>query len=185
MNKPPVGKQQHRDSGTADRITRFLLVVNLLVMTWILLFKLGVEFSYMTERRVNLLPFREVIAGYARLDRMETLLNVFIFVPMGLYVGVLFRNWTLRGKLAIILLVSALFEILQYVFRIGAFDATDLVTNSLGGMLGLLLYFAMEKILGTPERTQRPVNILGTLGTVAVIAFLLSIKLGIGPIRYQ
>ena len=183
--KATLGKQQHPDSSRADRITRLLLVVYLLVITWILLFKLGVQFSYMAERRINILPFREVIRGYARLDRMETLLNVFIFVPMGLYVGVLFRNWTLGAKLAIFLLISVGFETLQYVFRIGAFDATDLVTNTLGGLLGLLLYVAMEKILGSPRQVQRLVNILAALGTVAVIAFLLSIKLGIGPIRYQ
>mgnify|MGYP001765345873 CR=1 FL=1 len=182
---PTIGKQQLLDSGAADRITRFLLVVYLLVMTWILLFKLGVQFSYMAERRINLLPFREVIAGYARLDRMETLLNVFIFVPMGLYVGILFRNWPMRAKLAVFLLISAAFEILQYVFRIGAFDATDLVTNSLGGLLGLLIYFTIEKIMGSPGRAQRLVNSLAALGTLAVIAFLVSVKLGIGPIRYQ
>lgn len=180
-----AGKVRNGHSGTADRITRLLLVIYLLVMTWILLFKLGVQFSYMTERRINLLPFREVIKGYARLDRMETLLNVFIFVPMGLYVGILFRSWTLHAKLAVFLLVSGLFEVLQYLFRIGAFDATDLFTNTLGGLLGLLLYVAIEKILGSPGRAQRLLNILAALGTLAVIAFLFSIKLGIGPIRYQ
>ena len=180
-----MGKQLYQGSGTVDRITRILCLIYLLVITWILLFKMGVQFSYMTERRINLLPFREVIKGYARLDRMETMLNVFIFVPMGLYVGILFRNWTLPGKLAVFLLLSAVFEVLQYVFRIGAFDATDLVTNTVGGLLGLLLYIAMERILGSPRRAQLFINALAAVGTLAVIAFLVSVKLGIGPIRYQ
>lgn len=182
---PPIDRKKHRDLCTADRITMLLLAIYLLVMTWILLFKLGVQFSYMTERRMNLLPFREVFALNGRLDRMEILLNVLIFVPLGLYAGILFRDWNLRAKLTLFLLASVLFEALQYAFSIGAFDATDLVTNTLGGMLGLLLYWAIEKILGIPRRAQHLVNILAAFGTVAVIAFLLSIKLGIGPIRYQ
>jgi glycopeptide antibiotics resistance protein len=180
-----MGKKKSLDLSTTDRITWLLLVIYLLVMAWILLFKLGVQFRYMAEQRINLVPFREVFAANGRLDRMETLLNVFIFVPMGLYVGVLFRNWTLRAKLAVFLVVSVLFEALQYAFRIGAFDATDLVTNTLGGLLGLLLFLAFEKILGNPRRAQKLVNVLAALGTMAVIVFLLSIRLGIGPIRYQ
>jgi hypothetical protein len=44
---------------------------------------------------------------------------------------------------------------------------------------------AIEKILGSPQRTQKLVNVLAALGTIAVIVFLLSIKMGLGPIRYQ
>jgi membrane protein YdbS with pleckstrin-like domain len=50
-----------KQGGTIDpgKITRVLLVVYTLVIAWILLFKLGVQFSYMAERRVNLFPFRD------------------------------------------------------------------------------------------------------------------------------
>jgi glycopeptide antibiotics resistance protein len=181
----PADRKKYRDLSNADRITRFLLAIYLLVMTWILLFKLGVQFSYMAERRMNLLPFREALATNGRLDKTETLLNVCIFIPLGLYVGVLFRALALRAKLTVFLLVSLAFETLQYAFRIGAFDATDLVTNTFGGLLGLLLFMAIEKILGSPQRTQKLVNVLAALGTIAVIVFLLSIKMGLGPIRYQ
>jgi glycopeptide antibiotics resistance protein len=181
----PIDTRKHPDLSTANQVTWLLLVIYLLVMTWILLFKLGVQFSYMTERRLNLLPFREAFAAQGRLDRMETLLNVCIFIPLGLYVGVLFRTWTLRAKLGVFLMVSLIFETLQYALRIGAFDATDLITNTVGGLLGLLLFMAIEKILGSHRRAQNLVNTVAALGTMAVIVFLLSVKLGIGPIRYQ
>jgi glycopeptide antibiotics resistance protein len=177
--------KSYRKSDALDRITRILLIAYLLVLVWVLLFKLGVQFSYMDERRVNLVPFRQVLTGQGRLDLAETLLNILIFVPLGLYVAILFRRWTLGARIILVLIASVLLEGLQFVARIGAFDATDLVNNWVGGLFGLFLFMAMEKILGSSERAQKIVNILATLATVLVVGLLFLIKIGMGPIRYQ
>jgi glycopeptide antibiotics resistance protein len=180
-----AAKHKHRHTPSPDRWTRVLAMVYLLVVVWVLLFKLGVQFSYMDERRVNLVPFRQVLTGQGRLDLAETLLNILIFVPLGLYAAILFRRWTLGARIVFVLLASVLLEGLQFAARIGAFDATDLINNWIGGLLGLFLFMLTEKILGKSERAQKIVNILATVATVLVIGLLVLIKLGMGPIRYQ
>ena len=69
----------------ANRLTTVLFIVYLLVLLWILLFKLGVQFSYMEKRSVNLVPFKEALTSHGKIDVSETILDVLIFIPLGIY----------------------------------------------------------------------------------------------------
>ena len=53
---------------------------------------------------MNLVPFREAMSN-GRVDYAEIILNVLIFVPLGIYAGLLWRNLTVGSK---ILLFSSL-----------------------------------------------------------------------------
>lgn len=63
-----------------------------------------------------------------------------------------------------------MYEVLQYCFAIGASDITDLLGNTLGGIIGIGLFTVCSKILG--EKTVRILNILAAVGTVAVVVLL-------------
>jgi glycopeptide antibiotics resistance protein len=82
-------KEQSKVNNVTNRLTTVLFTIYLIAICWILLFKLGVRFSYMEKRSVNLIPFSEpiILSG-------ENILNVIIFVPLGLYAGVLFERMT-------------------------------------------------------------------------------------------
>ncbi len=164
----------------ANNIIKLLFVIYLLALCWILLFKLGVRFSYMEERRVNLVPFngRAVLHG-------ETIMNVVIFVPFGMYVGVLFRQWTLGKKYFFFFIISFLFEALQFIFKVGAFDITDIIANTLGGAIGILIFYAISKLFGDPLKTKKFIIIIAATGTVLVLTLLLLLKLNMLPVRYQ
>ena len=139
----------------------------------------------MENRNVNLLPFRELIRGGGKIDLAETILNIFIFVPLGIYGRIIFRQWMFANRLLSICLISLTFEALQYFFRIGAFDITDIITNTLGGMIGIVIYEAIEKIFNDVSRSQKFINIVGTIGTVIIITLLALLKLNMLPVRYQ
>jgi len=81
-------KEQSKVNNVTNRLTTVLFIIYLIAICWILLFKLGVRFSYMGNRSVNLIPFREplILSG-------ENILNVVIFVPLGVYAGILFERW--------------------------------------------------------------------------------------------
>jgi len=81
--------------------------------------------------------------------------------------------------------LSLLVEGLQYLLRAGAFDSTDILTNTLGGVIGLLVLHAVEKIVNNSARTQRLTNIIAAIGTAVVISLLILLKLNLLPIRYQ
>jgi len=169
----------------ADRLTMTLLVIYLIILVWIVLFKLGVRFSYMEQREVNLLPFSEWFTPEGKTDVMEILLNVVIFIPLGVYAGMLFRKSSLGIKLLIFFAISFLLEGLQFAFAIGAFDSTDLVTNISGGIVGLLFYRAFERLFTNPVKAQKFLNLLATAATLAMVILLVLLKMNRLPIRYQ
>ncbi|MEB2776307.1 VanZ family protein [Algoriphagus sp. D3-2-R+10] len=164
----------------ADKLTKTLLFVYLLVLGWIILLKLGVEFSYMENRNINLIPFAN---GYY--DEMETILNVVIFIPLGIYAGVLFRNRTFKFNLLFFFLISLMLEGLQYAFRFGTFDVTDLLTNTSGGIIGYVLFWTLQKFNSKSLKAQKYINIIGAIGTFLIVSLLLLLKLNMLPIRYQ
>jgi glycopeptide antibiotics resistance protein len=169
----------------ANKLTNALFIIYLIVLFWILLLKFGVRFSYMENRNINLIPFAEPLMSNGKADVGEIILNVVIFVPFGIYAGVLFKRWTLRNKLFLFLLVSSMFEGLQYILKVGAFDITDIITNSLGGITGLLIFGAIEKLFNNSINAQRFINVIGTIGTVLMISLLILLKLNLLPVRYQ
>lgn len=106
-------EQSKANNGT-NRLTTVLFLIYLIALYWILILKLGVRFSYMKERRTNLIPFCESFLT------SENILNVAIFVPLGIYAAVLFYKWHFGKKLFFVFLISLLIEGLQYILRVGA-----------------------------------------------------------------
>lgn len=178
-------QNNNRKDKTASKLTTVLFIIYLIILSWILLFKLGVRFSYMANRRVNLVPFSQPLILNGKTDFGEMILNVVIFVPLGIYAGVLFKRWTFINKLFFFFLMSLMIEALQFIFRIGAFDITDIITNTLGGIIGLMIFIAIEKIFNNGIKAQKFINIIATTGTVLIILFLLLLKLNMLPIRYR
>lgn len=173
------------DHKAANKLTSVLFIIYSIALFWILLFKLGVRFSYMENRQVNLIPFSEALFLNGKIDLGEMIMNVVIFVPLGIYTGVLFERWTLGKKLLFFFLMSLMFEALQFIFKIGAFDMTDIITNTLGGIIGLMLFIIIEKAFKSSIRAQKFINILASISTVIMIALLFLLKMNMLPIRYQ
>jgi len=167
-----------KENNKTNKLTSVLFIIYLIALFWILLFKFGVRFSYMENRNVNLTPF-------AKIDVAEIILNVVIFVPLGIYAGVLFKRWGFVKKLFFFFLISLMFEGLQFIFRIGAFDITDIITNISGGIIGSLIFEAIEKLFNNSVRSQKFITIIAAIGTVLMISLLLLLKLNMLPIRYQ
>lgn len=168
------------ESSSANRLTNALFIIYLAALVWILVFKLGVRFSYMGSRRVNLIPFREPLTLSG-----EIVLNVLIFVPLGLYAGVLFQKWIFTKKILLFVLVSLLIEGLEYILSIGAFDSTDVITNTSGGIIGLMIFKVIESVSSNNFTAQKFINIIAGIGTVLMTLLLVLLKLNMLPVKYQ
>ena len=72
------------DHKAANKLTNVLFIIYSIALFWILLFKLGVRFSYMENRQVNLIPFSEALYLNGKMDFGEMIMNVVIFVPLGI-----------------------------------------------------------------------------------------------------
>lgn len=169
-----------------NKLTNVLFITYLIALFWIIVLKLGVHFSYMgKERSINLIPFREPLILNGKLDFGEMILNVVIFVPLGIYAGILFKRWIIGKKLFLFFLISLLCEGFQFILAIGAFDITDIINNTLGGIIGLMMYLGIEKAFKNSVKAQKFINILATIATVTMILFLFLLKTNKLGITYQ
>ena len=101
----------------------------------------------LTESWSNSLFWRNVIG------------NIAAFFPMGLLVALLApkRPYCVFA-LAIVYLSCAVAEILQYVFNVGSFDIDDVILNTLGGFLGILVSIPVRKLLTKQQPKKKQSN---------------------------
>ncbi|MDN5274963.1 MAG: glycopeptide antibiotics resistance protein [Candidatus Saccharibacteria bacterium] len=120
-------------------LPKVVLAVYLLILLWLVLFKFSSDFSSVLldhqMRSLNLVPFAGSSWGLS-----EMISNVVVFVPFGLLLSVNFKRITVWRKLIYIFIFSVIVEALQFILAIGVTDITDVITNTLGGFLGLMLY---------------------------------------------
>ncbi len=89
-------------------------------------------------------------------------------MPLGIYVSALKENWNFIQKAAPAFFVSLAFETAQYILAVGVTDITDLLGNTLGGVIGVAFYWLLSKIL--KDHTIKVINILAAAGTVCILA---------------
>lgn len=161
-----------------NKLTIALLVIYLIALAWIIVLKFGIDFPNMgAERSINLIPYSRPLVLNGKANLGEIILNVLIFIPLGLYVGVLFRSWSILKKIGLFFLVSLVCEVTQFILAIGAFDVTDLINNTSGGIIGLTTYLGIEGICSSPHKARRFINVIGIAGTASITGFLLFLKI--------
>lgn len=152
-------------------ITRILLFIYFIILTWVIVFKMRTDFEGFTGfRSINLIPFHASVIVNGRIDMSEIYLNIFAFVPFGVYISILKEKWNFLQKTLPIFLISFAYETTQYILAVGVSDITDLIGNTCGGMAGILIYWLLSKLL--KDNTIKVVNILAILGTVLLAALI-------------
>jgi glycopeptide antibiotics resistance protein len=101
-----------------------------------------------SEYRYNLTPFLEIkryleFNEYFTWENLLTNLvgNILVFSPMGILIPIFMER-----KVGILyiggasFLLSFFIETVQLIFKIGVFDVDDLIMNTLGGLIGYVIY---------------------------------------------
>ena len=160
-------------------LTICLLVVYLLILTWIIVFKMEFSIQALDHfRGINLIPFHESVIVNNRIEFSEIYQNLFVFIPFGLYISMLKSNWPFLKKVVPVVSVSLVYEVVQFIFAIGASDITDLIGNTLGGIIGIIIYIVLHKLFKTGFKTNKILNIIALIGTICVIMFLALLVIG-------
>lgn len=161
-----------------QRKTCVLFGLYCLVLLWIVLFKMAFSIeeirALLTTRSINWIPF-SIRADGGLFHRREPVLNVLIFIPMGLYFG----RFGLKPAKAVALGfgISLGLESCQYLFAIGATDVTDLLTNTFGTALGLLLYAVLRKLYRDKQKADRFLNAVATTALMLFFALIILLYL--------
>lgn len=155
----------------SKKVTLGLLIFYMMALVWIVLFKFQFSLGQLDHfRSVNLIPFTGSVIVNGRIDFNEIIQNVMAFVPFGILISSLWKEKTVIMKIAPVLGVSLIFEILQFVFAIGASDITDLIMNTLGGIIGIGVYSLFSKIF--KSKCDKIVNIISLCCAILLFLFL-------------
>ena len=93
--------------------------------------------------RLALVPFVDMVRG-----PVDTALNVVLFVPLGVFVPLLYGRFRCIGRTAAAgALLSLTVEVVQ-LFGMGATDINDLLTNTAGTLLGYGLFALLARCSG-------------------------------------
>ena len=144
-----------------NREAKIIFALYCLVLVWVIMFKMAFSLSdvpfFTGAREVNFIPFyydRDVGSFHIR----EVILNVLVFVPFGVYLSMLDVDW----KKAILsgFALSFIFEAGQFALAIGAGDVTDIITNTLGTVIGVIFYAVFRRIFSRKKTADLIINVL-------------------------
>ncbi|HBF3389408.1 TPA: VanZ family protein [Clostridioides difficile] len=155
----------------SKKVTLGLLIFYLIALIWIIIFKLQFSFEYLPHiRNINLIPFGESVIVNGKMDLSEIIQNALAFIPLGLFIHVLWEQKSLLKQFIPIVCTSLLFEVIQFTFAIGATDITDLISNSLGGIIGVILAITISKV--TRKNWIQFINIISLIGAITLTLFI-------------
>ena len=172
------GNESSRPGGRALLTTLFGLYLALLV--WIVMWKLEIPYIGAGElRQVKLVPFVSNACNGASAPA-EVVANVVLFIPFGLYLGLLAPAWP-WWRIAVVIVGAGLtLEVAQYALAVGSSDITDVVTNTAGGLIGLALLAIVRRRLG-----DRTVAVMTRIcSVVTVLTLLLTAAVVASPLRF-
>ena len=136
-------------------ILLFLFLLYLLALVYVVLLARGENPEY----RVNnsILEFADLKLFDLILPRtalIEFYLNTMLFIPMGYLLPYLFRWFRMRPvrrPLITCFFISLGIENVQLLLKRGYYDTGDILANTLGGLLGLLLFLMRAYTLTDPD----------------------------------
>ena len=162
-----------------SRMLPALFAVYLVLLTWIVIWKLEIPFVGTGDlRQLKLIPFAPSACDGASAPS-EVVLNILLFVPFGVYLGLLAPAWPWWRSAAAVAGASLAMEVVQYVLAVGSSDVTDLVTNTAGGLAGLGVLALSRRGLGARtdpvmSRICAVLTVLALLGAAIVVVSPLS-----------
>lgn len=152
-------------------LTKILFAVYFFILIWILLFKMSFSLEEIYgDRSINLIPLSGSVIANGKIYFKEIINNIIVFVPLGIYTCMLNQNCSFIKKVSVSFFVSLLIEVCQYILAIGATDITDILGNTLGGIIGIGIFYIFSKLL--KHKTVKVLNIFALIATIAIVGFL-------------
>lgn len=146
--------------------TNILLFLYIFTLTFLILFKLSLDIpSLVTTRSINLIPF--YYDKETTFHLKEIIENILIFIPLGLLLKM--KDLSSQKIFLLGFLLSFTYEFLQYIFSIGAADITDIIANTIGAILGSLVYYILSHFIHNKSKLN---NFIITSGYLVFTIFI-------------
>lgn len=152
-------------------LTMILFIVYFCILIWILLFKMSFSFDELYKSRsINIIPFSGSVIVNGKFYINEIINNILVFILVGTYTCMLKQEWSILKKVSVAFFISLAIEVLQFILSIGATDITDLIGNTIGGIIGIGIFYLFTKIF--KNKAINILNILASIATVVLVGLL-------------
>lgn len=161
---------------------KLLFAAYLVLLTWVVLWKL--ELPYLGPEGLGPLKAVPFLATkyFDANGVSEIIINVLLFLPLGVFVGALARRTRAFKLVAVFAATSLLYETLQLVLNIGLFDVTDLIVNTAGASLGLAVVRIAYRRSASAPRVRQHLTRWCLAGVTA--AWLAAAAFVVSPLHY-
>ena len=123
---------------------------------------------------INLTPFKEIFRytiGSKKFFK-NIIGNIVLFIPYGYFAAYFPKNKKMVTVGFLTLLVSFSIEAIQY--KIGrVFDIDDIILNTLGGVIGYLIYVVLDSVKNRLPRFMRSDAFLNFVAVAIIILFII------------
>ena len=143
------------DERVLRREVIYATVLYVFILLWMLIFKFSnAEMLARNYKNLSELNLRErflwdIVPFYTRqnhtLQRLEFVANSLVFAPFGVLLNYLFKKRCIIRDFALCVGFSMAIEVFQLYTLLGGFATADLIMNSLGYFVGLVLYYLIFK----------------------------------------
>ena len=137
------------------RYAKILFCIYMFCLFWVINLKCNLRLGVLDARyyfeRFTLLERARISFGrFASTDIPDALVNIFVFMPMGLVFPLIREKKPVITSAILGFLVSLAAELFQLITCIGAFTYIDIINNTLGAVIGgfihlLILKYVKEK----------------------------------------
>ncbi len=143
--------------------------------------------THHSTRAVNLVPFQGIISYLSGNDLvsgqdsasvlhafapLNLLANIFIFVPCGVYITLFKKDKGIWKNALWVFVISTVVEIVQFISKFGIGDIDDVILNSMGGLIGVLICRLLYLICSDDSKVRRIIAISAPIFGVISFAVL-------------
>ena len=153
-------KKKKSSVTTSHIITLFIFsyyIIGVLTMT-------GIGKLHPFSPRLVLMPSEDLIKV-----TIDTILNVILFMPLGFFLPLLYKEYKTIGKVTLAGFILSLSIELVQLFGRGATDINDLITNVIGTIIGYAIYKLFYKLIGDKTDTISQHTINGNIELIILI----------------
>ena len=181
-------------SGADDRVfynlSKILFALYLILLVWLVSLKCNMRititdtyyiFGNMSSAEKVRFAKQSFVALFNR-DRWfvdvfeadQDALNVVAFIPFGIYASYFLDRFKLVKTVVLTALVSFCLECAQLISNIGCFEAMDILTNTLGGFFGYVIFKLIYKDTEERIRVLKAVSCVMLIILTALVFYALT-----------
>ncbi|MBQ8205873.1 MAG: VanZ family protein [Bacilli bacterium] len=154
------------------------VIIYAILLIWAIVFKWtnyeAVEHSIYTFRHLQLYERYLAIKPWSlTFDIVDIVLNMLLFLPLGLYFVLLLKRKYLIIIFSVVL--TLIFEVSQFFTCIGMFNIYDLLGNIMGCVLGYILFLIFNRYVSKFFIDVTNIVILSLLSPVCIYAIIITI----------